>query len=190
MVRLEEITVIRAPIERCFDLARSVEVHLKGRGILAPQKSLVGDEHQGEHGQKGDEERANGYENFVKEGIPGFAPLISILSPDVGMVEGRVVFKPGRVHTFIPSGHILNLHEGVTSSQHFCLEQCWQSFQILSRNNLCSGRTEAEGFEEGGAVWGRERERNLTDGSRRRSVEPLQAGDEFFGERFAGFSPE
>jgi len=30
VVRLEEITVIRAPIERCFDLARSVEVHLAG----------------------------------------------------------------------------------------------------------------------------------------------------------------
>ncbi len=30
MVRLEELTVIRAPIERCFDLARSVEVHLAG----------------------------------------------------------------------------------------------------------------------------------------------------------------
>lgn len=30
MVRLEEITVIGAPIERCFDLARSVEVHLAG----------------------------------------------------------------------------------------------------------------------------------------------------------------
>jgi ligand-binding SRPBCC domain-containing protein len=30
MVRLEEITIIRAPIERCFDLARSVEVHLAG----------------------------------------------------------------------------------------------------------------------------------------------------------------
>lgn len=30
MVRLEEVTVIEAPIERCFDLARSVEVHLKG----------------------------------------------------------------------------------------------------------------------------------------------------------------
>jgi ligand-binding SRPBCC domain-containing protein len=28
MVRLEELTVIQAPIERCFDLARSVEVHL------------------------------------------------------------------------------------------------------------------------------------------------------------------
>ena|SRR6516225_8829857 len=30
VVRLEELTVIRAPIERCFDLARSVEVHLAG----------------------------------------------------------------------------------------------------------------------------------------------------------------
>src|SRR5437016_4587995 len=30
MVRLEEITVIQAPAERCFDLARSVEVHLAG----------------------------------------------------------------------------------------------------------------------------------------------------------------
>jgi ligand-binding SRPBCC domain-containing protein len=30
MVRLEQLTVIRAPIERCFDLARSVEVHLAG----------------------------------------------------------------------------------------------------------------------------------------------------------------
>jgi hypothetical protein len=28
MIHLEEITVIDAPIERCFDLARSVEVHL------------------------------------------------------------------------------------------------------------------------------------------------------------------
>ena len=30
MVTLEEITLIRAPIQRCFDLARSVEVHLAG----------------------------------------------------------------------------------------------------------------------------------------------------------------
>jgi hypothetical protein len=28
MIRLEEITIIEAPIERCFDLSRSVEVHL------------------------------------------------------------------------------------------------------------------------------------------------------------------
>jgi len=30
MMTLEDLTVIRAPIERCFDLARSVEVHLAG----------------------------------------------------------------------------------------------------------------------------------------------------------------
>ncbi len=30
MVTLEDLTVIRAPIERCFDLARSVEVHIAG----------------------------------------------------------------------------------------------------------------------------------------------------------------
>ncbi len=30
MVRLEELTTIQAPMERCFDLARSVEVHLAG----------------------------------------------------------------------------------------------------------------------------------------------------------------
>ena len=30
MLTLEELTVIHAPIERCFDLARSVEVHLAG----------------------------------------------------------------------------------------------------------------------------------------------------------------
>jgi ligand-binding SRPBCC domain-containing protein len=30
MVKLEELTLIRAPIDRCFDLARSVEVHLAG----------------------------------------------------------------------------------------------------------------------------------------------------------------
>jgi ligand-binding SRPBCC domain-containing protein len=30
MVTLEEITIIDAPTERCFDLARSVEVHLAG----------------------------------------------------------------------------------------------------------------------------------------------------------------
>jgi ligand-binding SRPBCC domain-containing protein len=30
MVRLEEVTVIAAPIERCFDLARSIEVHVLG----------------------------------------------------------------------------------------------------------------------------------------------------------------
>ena len=30
MVTLDDLLVIRAPIERCFDLARSVEVHLAG----------------------------------------------------------------------------------------------------------------------------------------------------------------
>ena len=30
MLTLEDLTVIHAPIERCFDLARSVEVHLAG----------------------------------------------------------------------------------------------------------------------------------------------------------------
>jgi ligand-binding SRPBCC domain-containing protein len=30
MVTLRDLTVIRGPIERCFDLARSVEVHLAG----------------------------------------------------------------------------------------------------------------------------------------------------------------
>ncbi len=28
MIRLEETTIIKAPIQRCFDLSRSVEVHL------------------------------------------------------------------------------------------------------------------------------------------------------------------
>jgi ligand-binding SRPBCC domain-containing protein len=30
MITLEDLTIIRAPVERCFDLARSVEVHLAG----------------------------------------------------------------------------------------------------------------------------------------------------------------
>ena len=30
MVKFDAVTIIRAPIERCFDLARSVEVHLAG----------------------------------------------------------------------------------------------------------------------------------------------------------------
>src|SRR5579864_8872805 len=30
MVTIEEFTLIQAPVERCFDLARSVEVHLAG----------------------------------------------------------------------------------------------------------------------------------------------------------------
>ena len=42
MVRLEEVTVIRAPIERCFDLARSVEVHLKGNRHWGEDAVAVG----------------------------------------------------------------------------------------------------------------------------------------------------
>jgi ligand-binding SRPBCC domain-containing protein len=30
MTTLEELTIVNAPVERCFDLARSVEVHLAG----------------------------------------------------------------------------------------------------------------------------------------------------------------
>ena len=30
MVRLEELTLVHAPVQRCFDLARSMEVHLAG----------------------------------------------------------------------------------------------------------------------------------------------------------------
>jgi len=56
MLALEDFTVIRAPIERCFDLARSVEVHLAGNvhwgesacavagvtsGLLAPGQQVT-----------------------------------------------------------------------------------------------------------------------------------------------------
>jgi ligand-binding SRPBCC domain-containing protein len=37
MITLEEITLIDAPIERCFDLARSVEVHLAGNTHFGEQ---------------------------------------------------------------------------------------------------------------------------------------------------------
>ena len=40
MVKLEEFTVIRAPVERCFDLARSVEVHLAGN-IHSGEKAVA-----------------------------------------------------------------------------------------------------------------------------------------------------
>ncbi len=42
MVRLEERTTIRAPIERCFDLARSVEVHLAGNVHFGEQAVATG----------------------------------------------------------------------------------------------------------------------------------------------------
>jgi ligand-binding SRPBCC domain-containing protein len=42
MVRLEELTIIRAPIERCFDLARSIDVHIAG--AAKSQETAVGKE--------------------------------------------------------------------------------------------------------------------------------------------------
>jgi hypothetical protein len=42
MIRLEETTVIDAPIQRCFDLARSVEVHLIANVHSGEQALAVG----------------------------------------------------------------------------------------------------------------------------------------------------
>ena len=42
MVSLQEITMIHAPIERCFDLARSVEVHLIGNVHFGEQALATG----------------------------------------------------------------------------------------------------------------------------------------------------
>jgi ligand-binding SRPBCC domain-containing protein len=42
MVELKEITAISAPIERCFDLARSVEVHLAGNVHFCESAVAVG----------------------------------------------------------------------------------------------------------------------------------------------------
>jgi hypothetical protein len=42
MIRLEEITVIHAPIERCFDLSRSVEVHLLANIHSGEQALAIG----------------------------------------------------------------------------------------------------------------------------------------------------
>lgn len=42
MVRLEEVTTIHAPIKRCFDLARSVEVHLAGNVHFGEQALATG----------------------------------------------------------------------------------------------------------------------------------------------------
>jgi hypothetical protein len=42
MVTLDEITVIRAPIERCFDLSRSVEVHLASNVHWGEEALAVG----------------------------------------------------------------------------------------------------------------------------------------------------
>jgi hypothetical protein len=42
MIRLEEITVIDAPIDRCFDLSRSVEVHLVANIHSGEQALAIG----------------------------------------------------------------------------------------------------------------------------------------------------
>jgi ligand-binding SRPBCC domain-containing protein len=42
MVELKEVTIISAPIERCFDLARSVEVHLAGNVHFGESAVAVG----------------------------------------------------------------------------------------------------------------------------------------------------
>lgn len=42
MVKLKEITLIHAPVERCFDLARSVEVHLEGNIHWSEQALATG----------------------------------------------------------------------------------------------------------------------------------------------------
>ena len=42
MVELREITAIAAPIERCFDLARSVEVHLLGNAHFGESAVAIG----------------------------------------------------------------------------------------------------------------------------------------------------
>ena len=42
MIRLEEITIINAPIKRCFDLARSVEVHLLANIHSGEQALAIG----------------------------------------------------------------------------------------------------------------------------------------------------
>jgi hypothetical protein len=42
MIRLEESTIIEAPIERCFDLSRSVEVHLLSNVHSGEQALSVG----------------------------------------------------------------------------------------------------------------------------------------------------
>jgi hypothetical protein len=42
MIHLEEITIIEAPIERCFDLSRSVEVHLLANIHSGEQALAIG----------------------------------------------------------------------------------------------------------------------------------------------------
>lgn len=54
MVELEEFTTIHAPIERCFDLARNIEVHLAGNIHFGEQALAIGDVNSGliEMGQR------------------------------------------------------------------------------------------------------------------------------------------
>jgi ligand-binding SRPBCC domain-containing protein len=47
MVRVEETTRIDAPVERCFDLARSIEVHLLGNVHFGENALAVGDVNSG-----------------------------------------------------------------------------------------------------------------------------------------------
>jgi ligand-binding SRPBCC domain-containing protein len=47
MVRLEETIEIDAPIERCFDLARSIEVHVLGNVHFGENALAVGDVNSG-----------------------------------------------------------------------------------------------------------------------------------------------
>ncbi len=47
MVRLEEVTQINAPIARCFDLARSIEVHVLGNVHFGENALAVGDLNSG-----------------------------------------------------------------------------------------------------------------------------------------------
>src|ERR1051326_4825129 len=42
MTTIETATIIRAPVERCFDLARSVEVHLAGNVHCGEQAVAAG----------------------------------------------------------------------------------------------------------------------------------------------------
>lgn len=47
MVRLETLTVIEAPLARCFDLARSIEVHLLGNIHFGENALAIGDVNSG-----------------------------------------------------------------------------------------------------------------------------------------------
>jgi hypothetical protein len=42
MIRIDETTLIHAPIERCFDLSRSVEVHLLANVHCGEQAMALG----------------------------------------------------------------------------------------------------------------------------------------------------